>query len=375
MPKKIISRLWLVIDPDGMHRLTWDGGGMPIDFIGPKPLELPDFPMSKADYDQWTWTLCTREGYQMAFRAREEGLPKVESVEEADGRKLRARRKEEGEMPFPGFAEIKQQFPSAEAFLLRIRYSDSLPEQTDSLQGRVNAAEFEGRKPTTVYFVGAQSSSGNSLAKLVFVHRPEGWNTLFREETGRWEEVRHIETNAPPYEAADFEPLAALKLPDDLAWVRFGSPDPDLAGGDEPVESYEQAARNARVNIKLAWHEDAECPRTLLVTVGNVGCAPIPRMSVWWCSQNETPQPVDGLEVEAHALGGEANLIPERTFNGTLAPGETRPFLLVPSMLPALQSEVASLSPERYRIEVRCGDCEVTRIDGGVVGEFVERDQ
>jgi hypothetical protein len=116
---------------------------------------------------------------------------------------------------FRGFAEIKRQFPSAEVFSFYVLYQDvgmdSGMQKVRPLLGRINANEFEGRAPGTVYFVGPQASSAQILASLVFVYRPEGWNTLFRSETQRWEEVRFVGTNQPPYESADFAPLAAMK--------------------------------------------------------------------------------------------------------------------------------------------------------------------
>ena len=56
-----------------------------------------------------------------------------------------------------------------------------------------------------------KGSSGQPLAELYFVYRPEGWNTLYRADTKRYEEVRHVNTGEPLYRSADYGLLAALK--------------------------------------------------------------------------------------------------------------------------------------------------------------------
>ncbi len=112
---------------------------------------------------------------------------------------------------FKGFEEIERHFPSAEVFSIPILGEDMRRVDSGSLMSRINAAEFEGMAPGTVIFVGPQGSGGNPRAELLFVHRPEGWNTLFRPDTGRWEEVVHGETGQKLYASADFSPLAALK--------------------------------------------------------------------------------------------------------------------------------------------------------------------
>jgi hypothetical protein len=116
---------------------------------------------------------------------------------------------------FPGLDEIKRQFPSATVFRFYVLTKDvgldSGIQPLRPFMGKINADEFEGRAPRTVYFLGPEASSGKSLASLVFIHRPEGWNTLFRQETQRWEEVRFAATGEPPYQAVDFAPLAAMK--------------------------------------------------------------------------------------------------------------------------------------------------------------------
>lgn len=112
---------------------------------------------------------------------------------------------------FKGFDEIKRNFPSAEIFTIPVLFAEAHPAALSSFMGCVNAQAFEGRAPTTVLFMGPQGSSGKPLAELFFIHRPEGWNTLYRADTQRYEEVRHVGTNEPPYRSVDFAPLAALR--------------------------------------------------------------------------------------------------------------------------------------------------------------------
>jgi hypothetical protein len=77
--------------------------------------------------------------------------------------------------------------------------------------GLVNAGVFEGKPPGTVLFVGPQGAPGLLSATLVFVYRPEGWNTFFSPETQRWEDLRHAVTREAFYRSADFGALAAMK--------------------------------------------------------------------------------------------------------------------------------------------------------------------
>ena len=116
---------------------------------------------------------------------------------------------------FRGLDDIKRQFPSATVFTFHVLTKDvgldSGMQPLRPFMGKINADEFEGRAARTVLFLGPEASSGKPLASLVFVHRPEGWNTLFRPETQRWEEVRFAATGEPPYHAVDFAPLAAMK--------------------------------------------------------------------------------------------------------------------------------------------------------------------
>jgi hypothetical protein len=112
---------------------------------------------------------------------------------------------------FKGFDEIKERFPSAEIFWIIIGNTGSLLGTVGPYMGKVNRDEFEGKAPGTLMFMGPRASSRDPFAKLGFVYRPEGWNTLFNPATQKWEEVVHVATGKPLYETADFSPLAAMK--------------------------------------------------------------------------------------------------------------------------------------------------------------------
>lgn len=101
------------------------------------------------------------------------------------------------------FHETKQRFPNAEIFTI------SVPATLDvrPFMNKVNSDEFQSRAPETLLLVGPQGSSEQPLQEVVFFYRPEGWNTLYRKETGSWERVQFKETGKPLYEAVDFTPL------------------------------------------------------------------------------------------------------------------------------------------------------------------------
>jgi hypothetical protein len=112
---------------------------------------------------------------------------------------------------FKGFDEIKKQFPSAEIFWISVGNTGALLGTVSPFIGKINESGFEGKAPATLMFMGPQASSREPLAKLGFVYRPEGWNALFNPATQKWEEVVHVATGKPLYEAVDFSPLAAMK--------------------------------------------------------------------------------------------------------------------------------------------------------------------
>ena len=114
---------------------------------------------------------------------------------------------------FQGFDEIKQNFPSAEVFTLPVLFEDALHSLRggDELMGCVNAEAFEGKAPGTLLCIGPKGGSSKPVAELIFVHRPEGWNALYRADTGQYEQVRQVITGEPLYKFADFSPLVGLK--------------------------------------------------------------------------------------------------------------------------------------------------------------------
>jgi len=113
---------------------------------------------------------------------------------------------------FPGFDEIKHNFPSAEAFTIPVLSADASPAKLAPFLGTINAERFQGRPSGTVLFQGPKESRGQPRTELCFVYKPEGWNTLYRADTRTYEEVRHVSSGAPFYRLADFGPWAALKI-------------------------------------------------------------------------------------------------------------------------------------------------------------------
>jgi len=85
--RQYITHLWLRIDPDGTHTLTWERSGamaLAIDFVGPHPIDPPR-PLPKAEYDKWTWELCTHHGFHEEFTVdRPHHLSDVETLEIPD---------------------------------------------------------------------------------------------------------------------------------------------------------------------------------------------------------------------------------------------------------------------------------------------------
>ena len=112
---------------------------------------------------------------------------------------------------FEGFDEIEKNFPSAEVFTMPVLFEDIHSAKSTPCLGATNAETFEGRRPGTVLFMGPKGSSRQPVAELYFVYRPEGWNTLYRADTQRYEEVCHVGTGEPLYRSADYSVLAALK--------------------------------------------------------------------------------------------------------------------------------------------------------------------
>jgi hypothetical protein len=116
-----------------------------------------------------------------------------------------------GQMP-PWFERTKKIYPSAELLAVPVPLADLDFPALGPFTNRVNAAEFLGKPPGTVLFVGPEAKSSRPMAKLIFVYRPEGWNTLFNPQSQRWEEVRFVGSGQPLYQPADFTSLVAAKV-------------------------------------------------------------------------------------------------------------------------------------------------------------------
>jgi len=147
----------------------------------------------------------------------------------------------------------------------------------------------------------------------------------------------------------------------------------DRAEGLPSVEEEEiPDVQDVKLEANLDRHQHEGQRTTLLVTVRNIGHAPAHQLSVHWVGEHEAPQPTRIGEVQARDLGGSMALLAATSFGGTLGVGESAAFVLDARVLDVVLSKVAALSPERYGISVRSGESEILRIDGRVVGEFLE---
>lgn len=125
---------------------------------------------------------------------------------------------------FKGFDEIKDKFPSAVAFSIMVAYPGSAAGKAPSFpgfahyMGKINNAVFEGRATGTVLFMGPMETARDpSRVELMFVHRPEGWNTVYQFTSGAAQigfrpEVRSFIPEKPSYQAADFSQFTAVKV-------------------------------------------------------------------------------------------------------------------------------------------------------------------
>lgn len=119
---------------------------------------------------------------------------------------------------FPGFNQIKQTYPSAELVQvdLPLNAINNDPKQkavVRSLLWKVNAAGFAGRNPESLLFYGGESDPAKNLNRVVFIHRPEGWNTVYDPSAKQWRRIVLEGANRPVYEPVDFAPLLELKSP------------------------------------------------------------------------------------------------------------------------------------------------------------------
>jgi hypothetical protein len=127
---------------------------------------------------------------------------------------------------------------------------------------------------------------------------------------------------------------------------------------------------------------------TPFVEVTNAGDRPIAEIRVEWVVEYESPQEMTeefkrlhgeefsratGEEVQrAEELGGRYRFMPQSE-EGPLKAGATRRFVYPPEWLPAMQSIVQSLSPERYFVAAVSDGHEDVAVEGKRFGEFISR--
>jgi hypothetical protein len=94
------------------------------------------------------------------------------------------------------FDDMKRRYPTAVMFTVaaphdKVTSADLLP-----YFGRVNSAAFAGKAPETLLLLAFEGDDSKPLDKIVFFHRPEGWNVGA--------------LGVKSYPTADFGRLAAL---------------------------------------------------------------------------------------------------------------------------------------------------------------------
>ena len=113
---------------------------------------------------------------------------------------------------FPGFDEVKSQFPTAEHLPIAIDLqgpASSFFAAVAHLIGKINDAEFQGKAAETVWFSGPVETEDEMT--LRFVHRPEGWKTTAAKAGAADEsDAAGARCGEPTYIPADFTPLEAL---------------------------------------------------------------------------------------------------------------------------------------------------------------------
>jgi hypothetical protein len=89
--KRFITRLFAVERADGTVLVTRDvpenplAHTQPLNYIGPAPVEPPQDPMPREEFDRWEWGLVVEAGYhKVGFAHQPLGLPAVEELEEEE---------------------------------------------------------------------------------------------------------------------------------------------------------------------------------------------------------------------------------------------------------------------------------------------------
>ena len=217
----------------------------------------------------------------------------------------------------------------------------------------VNATEFQGRPPGTVLFATGQSLPGERLTQLNFAYCADGWSRAFEL----------------PCPSADFAPLILGEVDVTEGYGQDVAVQPVRVPHRGPGAACE--AEPPGLEIALGWHEGD--PRTLAVRVRNVGEVPIAALGVAFVWDNEIPQPGQLPEgVPYLNAGGCYRLEKEFLFNGILTAGLSTTFAIHPMFIEAVRSQVAALSPERYRLAVYQGETELAFVEGADLGAFLD---
>lgn len=133
--------------------------------------------------------------------------------------------------------------------------------------------------------------------------------------------------------------------------------------------------------VRLGEKVDARTgQRMIWADVVNVGEAPIDRVLLTFEYEYENPQDISqefdqpaGRSIRIEELGRQIEFLPALGDAGPLPVGYGRAYLLSAHSLATLESIVASLSPERYRLAITMNGHREVAVPGMVVGGFVQR--
>lgn len=133
--------------------------------------------------------------------------------------------------------------------------------------------------------------------------------------------------------------------------------------------------------VRLGVKVDASTgQRKIWADVLNVGEAPIDRLLLTFEYEYENPQdisnefdPPPGRSIRIEELGRQIEFLPALGDAGPLPVGDGRAYQLPDQSFATMESIVASLSPEKYRLAINMNGHREVAVPGMVVGGLVQR--
>ncbi len=126
--------------------------------------------------------------------------------------------------------------------------------------------------------------------------------------------------------------------------------------------------------------DGASGPKTLRVQITNVGIRSIrAKVRVYFEYEYETPLDVSdefqapcGRIMRFEEIGRRISFRPIPNQPTSILPGSVRTYAMSSGLIPVIESVVAALSPERYRIVVQAHGQRETAISGAEFGGFID---